>query len=525
MKYKVRLVGRWVVALLAVAMAGGIAFAWLVPDLQRQDRLVRTAILLIAAAALFLVWVVFLSGWKGRARWSVLAVAIAVILFCRFALRISGVTGDLMPIVEWRWTERRADVPVRSNTETDSASEISRRSLPSQAAAAEDARAPGEYPQFLGPNRDGTLPGPRLARDWQQTPPRELWRRTVGSAWSGFAVQGNRAVTQEQHGPEERVVCYDVLTGTPLWSHSDRSRYATTIAGEGPRATPTIWSNRVYSIGGAGALNCLDLASGKVLWHTNTLAAHGAKLPEWGVASSPLVTDRAVFVTVGGRNSSMVAHDKGTGAVLWTSGNDDVHWSSPIRVAFDGVPQILIFSENVSSYDEGSGKLLWHYPWRNPYPHVSVPLVLSSNRVLVSQGYGTGAELLQVSHDGGRWQAQRIWKSIRMKSKFGTLIHRDGFVYGLDDGALACIDASTGELKWKGDRYGHGQMILVGDLLLLMAESGDVVLLEPNPAEPRELARHKVFSAKTWNPPALAGDLLLVRNDREAACLRLALAP
>jgi outer membrane protein assembly factor BamB len=155
---------------------------------------------------------------------------------------------------------------------------------------------------------------------------------------------------------------------------------------------------------------------------------------------------------------------------------------------------------------------------------VSVPLLLSSNRVLVSQGYGGGSELLQIFRGDERWHTRRLWKSIRMKSKFGTLIQRDGFVYGLDDGALACIDASNGELKWKGDRYGHGQMILIGDILLLMAESGEIVLLEPNPKEQRELCRFKVFSAKTWNPPALAGDLLLVRNDQEAACLRLPLA-
>jgi outer membrane protein assembly factor BamB len=219
-----------------------------------------------------------------------------------------------------------------------------------------------------------------------------------------------------------------------------------------------------------------------------------------------------------------VALDKQTGSMLWKSGNDKVHWSSPIRVMFEGIPQILIFSESVSSYDEQTGKVLWQYPWRSTYPHVSLPLVLPGNRVLVSQGYGAGSELLQVSHENDRWRATRIWKSIRLKSKFANLIHLDGFVYGLDDGALACIDVNSGELKWKGDRYGHGQMILVGHLLLLMAENGEIVLLEPSPAEQRELARFKVLQDKTWNPPALAGDLLVVRNDREAVCLRLPLA-
>jgi outer membrane protein assembly factor BamB len=467
---------------------------------------VRTAIFAFAAYAGFLVWVVFGSGWRARWRWSLLVFTIAAVVFCRFCLRISGVTGDLVPIVSWRWKNERG-----INIQTG------------KPLSADSTKFTNSYPQFLGPNRDGVLPGPRLAVDWKRTPPNGLWRHAVGSAWSGFAIEGARALTQEQRGADELVVCYETLTGKQIWAHADKSRYATTIAGEGPRATPTISNGRVYSLGGAGEFNCLDLATGRVLWHTNTLAGHGAKLPEWGVASSPLVTERAVIVTAGGRNSSLVAHDRKSGAVLWTGGNDNVHWSSPVRAVFEGVPQIVIFSQNVSSYDERTGKMLWHYPWRSPYPHVSAPLLLSSNRLLVSQGYGTGSELLQISRGGPRWHATRIWKSIRLKSKFANLIHLDGNVYGLDDGALACIDVNSGELKWKGDRYGHGQMILVGRLLLLMAESGDVVLLEPNPNEPRELARFKVFNSKTWNPPALAGDILLVRNDQEAACLQLPL--
>jgi len=498
-------------------MLGALAWAWLATDAQRQDKWMRTALFGMAIYVGLLLWVLFASGWRARARWTVFMGTLVVIVFCGLCLRIQGVTGDLLPIVEWRWTQRSTlagpdGLSAPASTDTN--------------GALRTARSTMGYPQFLGPNRDGVLPGPPLARDWKQTPPRKLWRHSVGAAWSSFAIEGQRAITQEQHGAQELVGCYDLLTGEPLWRHADQSRYATTIAGEGPRATPTIARARVYTMGGAGMLNCLDLATGKVVWQTNTLAAHGANLPEWGVACSPLVTDNAVIVTVGGPRSSLVAYEKEMGTVLWASGNDDVHWSSPTRATFDGIPQILIFSENVSSYDERTGKVLWQYPWRSPFPHVTLPLVLSSNRVLVSQGYGGGSELLTVAPagEGWRWRATRIWKSIRMKSKFANLIHRAGFVYGLDDGALACIDLNTGDLKWKGDRYGHGQMILVGDLLLLMAENGEVVLVEPNPNEQRELTRFKVFNSKTWNPPALAGDLLVVRNDREAACYRLPLA-
>lgn len=491
--------------LTALALIGALIWTWAFDDAQRQNKFLRTVVFVFVGYAEFLLWVLFLSRWPARARWAVFGGTVGVGIFCALTLRISGVNGDLLPILEWRWSRREVVVP-------------------GQGQASLASNVTNRYPQFLGPNRDGILPGPALAKDWRAAPPVELWRHAVGSAWSGFAIEGGRAVTQEQRGSEELVVCYDTLTGAQLWTHSDSSRYATTIAGEGPRATPTIDGGRVFAIGGAGVLNCLDLATGRKIWGKDTLAEHGAKVPEWGVASSPLVTEHAVIVAVGGSKRSLVAYARETGAVLWAGGNDDAHWSSPIRVTLAGVPQIVIFSDNVTGHNESTGAVLWQYPWRNPYPHVSVPLVLAGDRLLISQGYGTGSELIQVTHATNRWRTARVWKSIRMKSKFANLFHLDGHVYGLDDGALACISVETGELKWKGDRYGHGQMILVGGLLLMMAESGDIVLIEPNPKEQREVARHKVFTAKTWNPPALAGDILLLRNDREAAALRLPLA-
>lgn len=499
-------ISRWTIWVIIAALVIAVVAIWS-RDVQRQDKLVPTAAALLAAFFVFLLWMVILSGWRWRVRATVLGITAGLMVLCPLALRIKGVTGDLLPILEFRWAPR-ADTLRRTTTSVATLPDLT-----------------NSYPQFMGPNRDGRLSGPSLARDWKSYPPKELWRHPVGAAWSGFAVQGNFAVTQEQRGEEEFVSAYATSTGVLLWSHADKSRYATTVAGEGPRCTPTISSNRVFTMGARGLLNCLELESGKVLWSHDTLAEFKAELPTWGVACSPLVHGRAVFVTVGGHNSAMVAFDRDTGAKLWASGNDSPHWCSPTRAVLHDTPQILVFSENVSAYDEATGRVLWQLPWRSPYPHVSTPLVLSNNRVLVSQGYGGGSELLQIHRAGeNRWRAERVWKSIRLKSKFANLIELDGFIYGLDDGALVCLDSATGDLKWKGDRYGHGQMILVNRLLLLTAESGDIVLVEPDPKEHREVARHKVFSSKTWNPPALAGDLLLVRNDAEAACLRLPLA-
>ncbi len=498
--------GLRVLAIYLGLIAVALAWLWFFHDIQRQDQWVRTVILLFAAFAGFLVWVLFGSKWPARVRWAVFVGMVAVLVFCRFGLRITGVTGDLFPIVEGRWNQPRVVVIPPSSPTNDAAG----------------LQLTNRYPQFLGPTRDGVLPGPRLARDWKRTPPVELWRHGVGAAWSGFAVEGARAITQEQRGEEELVVCYDLLTGREVWSHADKSRYATTIAGEGPRATPAISDQHVYAIGGAGVLNCLELGTGKVIWTTNVLAQHGAKVPDWGVAGSPLVTEKAVIVVVGGAGHTLVAYDKRTGARLWTAGNDNAHWSSPVRLSFlDQPAQIVTFNETVAGHDERTGKLLWQHPWRGGHPHVAAPLAVGTDSLLVSSGYGTGSELLQLTFRDNRWRTQRVWKSIRLKSKFANILQHRGFLYGLDDGALVCVELATGELRWKGDRYGHGQMILVGDVILLTAENGDIVLVEPDAREQREVARFKVFSAKTWNPPALAGDLLVVRNDREAVCLRL----
>jgi len=282
------LVSRGLLTLIFLVLCGGMRWVWVFTSVQRQDNFIHTALVLFVAFILFLLWVLFASAWHARMRWSVFVGTVAVVLFCRFTLRISGVTDDLIPIVEWKWKQ-----PPTVSAESTSASAP-------RSSANEAAPLTNSYPQFLGPNRDGTLPGPLLARDWKKNPPKELWRHPVGAAWSDFAVAGSFAITQEQRAEEELAVCYDLLTGKVIWSHSDQSRYATMIAGEGPRATPTISSNRVYTIGGAGLLNCLELASGNVVWTKDTVREHKASVPTWGAACSPLVTERAVIVTVGG---------------------------------------------------------------------------------------------------------------------------------------------------------------------------------------------------------------------------------
>ena len=384
-----------------------------------------------------------------------------------------------------------------------------------------------DWPQFLGPNRNGTVDQPCLARDWEAQPPQRLWLRPVGAGWSGFAVAGGRAVTQEQRGDNETVVCYDLLSGVPLWVYAYPAHFQSPLAGEGPRATPTIAGRRVYALGSTGILNCLDLETGKLRWSKDTVRDNESKVNEWGMSCSPLIVDDLVVVSAGGKNNqSLVAYRAATGDFVWGAGTDGAGYSSPCLVTLAGKAQILIFnSGGVCAHDPVSGTTLWKYRWPGGHPHVSMPILLPEDRLLVSSGYGVGSELLKIQKDSaGALNATRLWKSNRLKAKFTNLIYRDGFIYGLDDGIMACLDSASGEQKWKEGRYGHGQEILVGDVLLVTAESGEVILLDPNPQASRELTRFAALKGKTWNPPALAGEYLLMRNDKEAACYRLPVA-
>lgn len=473
-------------------------------------------------AALALLWLWWLGGSRAPWRWR-LAVCGGVVVLAGVGaalFRIRGVSGDLVPILEPRW--RRA-----ASGSAPAVSGLAPEPVP--AAAAPDAATPQagplDFPQFLGPNRDGVIAGVELDPDWGAHPPQVLWRRPVGAAWSGFAVVGGRALTQEQEGEQELVTCYDLATGRQLWRHADAARYFTTLAGEGPRCTPTVVSNRVLTLGATGVLNCLDLADGRRFWTRQITADAGSTTPEWGFAGSPLGLGDKVVVSAGGREDrSLLAYRIETGELAWHAGTRAASYSSPTLLTLTGRQQVVMFNSRfITAHDPETGRVLWEYPWGVGHPTVAPPVPVGPDRVVFSSGYGVGAELLEIGVDAaGVWSARRMWKSPRLKSKFANFVAREGHLYGLDDGVLVCVAVADGALRWKEGRYGHGQLLWVGKHLLVTAENGELVLLQPDPERPWERHRFRVFAGKTWNPPALAGDHLLMRNDREAACLRLA---
>ena len=292
------------------------------------------------------------------------------------------------------------------------------------------------------------------------------------------------------------------------------------IAGVGPRATPTIAEGRVFAMGATGILNAFDLRTGRRLWSHQVVEENEATLPGWGQACSPLVLDGRVIVSTGGENGrSLVAYDAASGERIWAGGRDRSSYSSPRLVTLLGRPQVVVFNEGtVAGHDPATGAVLWEQAFPKEQPNVAPPLPLPGDRLLVSAGYGIGSKVFAFAgQDDGTAAPSLVWESPRLKSKFANLILHEGFVYGLDDGVLTCLDPATGERRWKGGRYGHGQLLLVAGLLLVQTEEGEIVLVEPTPEAHRELTRFPVLDGKTWNPPALSGARLLVRNDREAA--------
>ena len=516
-KLLARFGSRLIFSLTGIAVLITWAYSWG----DHQQQYIATATILIISAALAFTHFLLFSNRPLKRRLYMSSAALLVVGAICGLFRIAEVSGDLVPRLAFRWqSPHEESLPSLESTETSAETSLAGdgEGLPVTGTASAD------YPQFLGPNRDAVIPKVSIDWDWENHPPEEIWRRKVGPAWSSFAVSGYRAVTQEQRGALELVVCYRLDTGHIIWSHSDSARFENVLGGIGPRATPTISGGRVYTMGATGILNCLELADGREIWSVEVLKGSSCPNQEWGKSSSPLLAGELVVVTGGdGKCPGLLAYDRKNGEETWRSAPSELGYSSPALATIAGTPQILLLNYNtVTANDPSNGGVLWSHPWPGGNPKVTQPVPVSEDRILVSSGYGVGAELFEVQRDErGAFTTNSIWKNRNLKSKFANIVIHEENAYGLDDGIMVCINLQTGKRRWKGGRYGHGQLLLAGNILLVMAESGEMALVRPDPGGLRELSRVRMIEGKSWNHPALAPPYLLVRNAREAACYKL----
>jgi len=320
------------------------------------------------------------------------------------------------------------------------------------------------------------------------------------------------------------VAAYDVNTARELWTASSTALLSEAIGGDGPRATPTWDDGRIYALGATGEFRCLDAATGKILWSHDILKENNARNLLWGMAGSPLVAGNLVFVLPGGHGGkSVAAYDKITGKPVWRSYSDQAGYASAKLATIAGEPQIVaVTADHVAGLKVADGALRWEYPWQtSPEVNAAEPVFLDDHRLFVSSGFDHGGVLLDVSKSGGSFTAKPLWTTKKMKTRFNTAVYYQGFLYGLDEGILACLDAATGEQKWKGGRYGYGQVLLASGQLIILTEDGDLVLVKPSPEKLQEISRVSVLEGKTWNYPAIDNGRLFVRDTTEMAAFQI----
>jgi outer membrane protein assembly factor BamB len=353
----------------------------------------------------------------------------------------------------------------------------------------------------------------------------ELWRRPIGPGWSSFAVDEDLLYAQEQRGHDEIVASYTLSTGKPVWRHRDVVRFYESNGGAGPRGTPTLIDGRVYTFGATGILNVLNAGTGAVIWSRNVSADSDVKVPTWGFSSSPLVIDDVVVVAAEGK---LAAYDLATGHPRWFGPAGGFSYSSPHLITIDGVPQIVLLSGGAMSVAPANGAVLWRHEWPGGGAIVQ-PAVTADGNVLINSIGGTGGQgirRLAIAYKSGGWTVDERWTSTGLKPYFNDFVVHDGHAFGFDGSILSCIDLADGSRKWKGGRYGGGQLVLLADqdLLLALSDEGGLALVSATPDEFNELARFKAIEGKTWNHPVLVRDILLVRNGEEMAAFRLSTA-
>ena len=459
-------------------------------------------------------------------------------------VRQDGMNGDHNASFGWRWSQSAEERLLAQSSEEPATAPAAPAAAPSVAPAnstcctitfrrrrnrsPKESTAPAapvstqaEWPGFRGPRRDGVVRGVKIKTDWAASPPAQMWRRPIGPGWSSFAVSGDLLYTQEQRGEEEVVACYKATTGQPVWSHRDKARFFESVGGAGPRGTPTLYNGRVYAFGATGILNALDAATGKVLWSRNVASETNTATPFWGFSSSPLVIGDAVIVAASG---NLVAYDASTGNQKWVGPKSGGSYSSPHLVTIGGVAQVLLMGEGrVISVSPADGKQIWEHQWAGNF--IVQPALVSDSEVLITS-QENGARSIGVTREAGGWTVKERWTSNGLKPYFNDFVVHKGHAFGFDGRILSCIDLKDGQRKWKGGRYGNGQLVLLPDqdLLLVMSEEGELALVGATPDQFAELAKVPAIQGKTWNHPALVGDILLVRNGQEMAAFRLSRA-
>lgn len=394
------------------------------------------------------------------------------------------------------------------------------------------------WPQWFGPHRDGRAPAGPLRTDWEKRPPAKLWEAPCGGGFGSMAVVGGKLYIHDRHGGTdnaavERLRCLDAATGQPVWeylstsdyTHQDR-KYA-----NGPRATPTVDGDRIYTVGGGGLFLCVQSpaepnGAARELWRHELLTEFNAKSPQWGVACSPLVEGDLVIVQPGGKHGSVAAFDRQSGQLRWKVGSNPSGYSSPVAATIAGRRVILAMTGNALLAIGVDGQLLDEYSWKTDYDgNIATPIVVE-DYIFISSGYNHGCALLRLIADGKEARLEQVFfrNNKVMRNHHSTCVYKDGHLYGFDDSLLKCVDFRSLREQWDFDDVSKGCLILADRYLVILTESGDLALVETDPKECKLLAKvasglRTVRDERTWALPVLVDGRLYLRDQSKILCL------
>lgn len=511
-----------------------VVIQWTASYTDHQISNIATAVLLLSIAAVSGIWW-FRNIDEKTVRWAVPLACLAMVASGLLIYQPVGFTGELVPIFRYRFATPK---------QLQTASETTPKSANS---AAEMELLITKYcsPGFLGPDRTGQFAHRIFSKDWATNPPQQIWKQAIGGGLAGFATAKLKpldgpsipiGITLEQRDSNEAVTCYNLDSGKLRWVVTHAAYHSHPLGDIGPRSTPSIAATgRVYAQGATGHVWCLDASTGEIVWERDLLDLVGIDQGQseqavtWGRAASPLLVDDMVILPLGGSEQTsagiktLIAFDAATGEERWRGGKYQISYASPVLATLEGVRQIVSVNQDfVSGHDPQTGEELWSHSWpgvSNGGASCSNPITVDESHVLLSKGYGGGGMLLEVKRSDEGFSAAEVWSDIRvLKTKFTNPIVVADFVYGLSDGTLECVSVRDGQQRWKQNRstrFGHGHILVVEDVMVGSTEDGEVVLVDLDSEQYEELGRFSAVSGKTWNPPAMIDNKVLIRNGNE----------
>ena len=380
-----------------------------------------------------------------------------------------------------------------------------------------------DWPAYRGIDGHGLSAETDLLASWPLEGPKELWRIDIGQGYSGIAVQAGRVFTQFGQSGDEIAAAFDAASGTEIW-RAVTGKDRPDGQGGGPRSTPTVDGDLVFVVGAYGTLHAFKTADGTTVWSRDLRADFGARVPQWGVSASPVVTGDLLLIEAGGRaDHALLALDKGTGDLRWHTRNDKPGYSTPIVVSIADREQAIFFTaDGLVATSLADGSSLWEFPWKTSYGvSAAMPIFVPPDKIFISTGYGKGAALLQISASEAGLEVDEIWRSKVMQNHFNSSVLVNGYLYGFDNATLKCIEAASGEQRWARRGFGKGSLLYADGHLFVLSERGVLLSVEATPDEYKETGRIQILNGKTWTMPSLADGRLFLRDEREMVAVSL----